>query len=163
MLALRPGTQHSASETEYNIERVLPMAVRLTSSRSGAGETASPLLFRADSGFDSAKLMCAIGQQALALKREIAFIIKWNPRSTPVETIAKNRAADTSTTWTQVSAGKRQCLWADGVQLPEYVLEGWSTTLPNAFTPVQEACKRVLFCGLWRACRAGQMTNGWAN
>jgi Transposase DDE domain group 1 len=163
-LALRPGTQHSASETEYNIERVLPMAVRLTSSRSGAGDTAIPLLFRADSGFDSAKLMCAIGKQALALKREIAFIIKWNPRSTPVETMAKNRAADTSTTWTQVRAGKRQCLWADGVELrhgddvlaarrvyrltertidkkgqqmllPEYVLEGWSTTLPNTFTP----------------------------
>ena len=165
-LALRPGTQHSASETEYNIERVLPMAARLTASRSGGGDTAIPLLFRADSGFDSAKLMCAIGQQALALKREIAFIIKWNPRTTPVETVAKNRATDTRTTWTQVREGKRQCLWADGVQLrhgddvlaarrvyrltertidkrgqqmllPEYVLEGWSTTLPNAFTPEQ--------------------------
>jgi hypothetical protein len=165
-LALRPGTQHSASETEYNIERVLPMAVRLTSSRSGAGDTAIPLLFRADSGFDSAKLMCAIGMQALALEREIAFIIKWNPRTTPVETVAKNKTTDTSTTWAQLREGKRQCLWADRVQLrhgddvlaarrvyrltertidkkgqqmllPEYVLEGWSTTLPNAFTPEQ--------------------------
>jgi len=167
-LALRPGTQHSASETEYNIERVLPMAARLTSSRSGAGggDTAIPLLFRADSGFDSAKLMCAIGKQALALKREIAFIIKWNPRSTPVETVAKNKTTDTSTTWAQLREGKRKCLWADSVQLrhgdavltarrvyrltertidkrgqqmlvPEYVLEGWSTTLPESFTPEQ--------------------------
>jgi hypothetical protein len=81
-LALRPGTQHSASETEYNIERVLPLAAKLTASRSGdgggGGDTASPLLFRTVSGFDSAKLMCAIGKQATALKREVAFIIKWN-------------------------------------------------------------------------------------
>jgi len=163
---LRPGTQHSVSQTECNIERVLPMAARLTASRSAGGDTAIPLLFRADSGFDSAKLMRAIGKQALALKREIAFIIKWNPRTTPVETVAKDRAADASTPWTPLRAGKRQCLWADGVELrhgddvlaarrvyrltertidkrgqqmllPEYVLEGWSTTLPNAFTPEQ--------------------------
>ncbi len=31
-LALRPGVQHSARETGYNLERVLPMACRLTSS-----------------------------------------------------------------------------------------------------------------------------------
>ena len=165
-LALRPGTQHSASETEYNIERVLPLAARLTDSRSGGGDTVIPLLFRADSGFDSAKLMRAIGKQALALKQEIAFIIKWNPRTTPVETVAKNKTTDTSTTWAQLREGKRQCLWADRVQLrhgddvlaarrvyrltertidkkgqqmllPEYVLEGWSTTLPDPFTPEQ--------------------------
>ena len=34
-LALRPGTQHSASETEYNIERVLPLAAKLTASVRG--------------------------------------------------------------------------------------------------------------------------------
>jgi hypothetical protein len=165
-LALRPGTQHSASETEYNIERVLPLAVKLTQT-SGASERGTPVLFRADSGFDSAKLMCAIGKQATALKREIAFIIKWNQRTTPVETIAKNKATDASTAWTQVREGKRQCLWSDGIQLkhgddvlaarrvyrltertidkrgqqmllPEYVLEGWSTTLPEtSFTPEQ--------------------------
>ena len=76
-LALRPGTQHSARETEYNIERVLPLAVKL-SQASGASERGTPVLFRADSGFDSARLVCAMGQQATALKREIAFIIKWN-------------------------------------------------------------------------------------
>lgn len=46
------------------------------------------MLFRADSGFDSAKLMCAIGQQARRWG-VVAFIIKWNPRTTPVETVAK--------------------------------------------------------------------------
>jgi hypothetical protein len=127
------------------------------------------LLFRADSGFDSAKLMCAIGTQAKALGREVAFIIKCNPRTTPLETLAKARVADASTVWTTLREGKRACLWADKVQighgghgddglavrrvyrltervidkrgqqmlLPECVLEGWSTTLPESFTPEQ--------------------------
>ena len=47
-LALRPGVQHSALETELNLERVLPMATRLTPM---------PLLFRADSGLCSLKIM----------------------------------------------------------------------------------------------------------
>ena len=29
-LALRPGVQHSASETDFNLERVIPMAQRLS-------------------------------------------------------------------------------------------------------------------------------------
>ena len=183
-LALRPGTQHSASETEYNIERVLPLAAKLTQSAgsdtgaggslgtgaaaaTGASGQGTPLLFRADSGFDSTKLMCAIGQQAQALGREVAFIIKWNPRTTPVETVAKAKVSDANTVWVTLREGKRQCLWADGVELkhghevlaarrvyrltertidkrgqqmllPEYVLEGWSTTLPDAaFSPEQ--------------------------
>lgn len=176
-LALRPGTQHSASETEYNIERVLPLAAKLTQS-TGAGaiagaaagteasERCAPLLFRADSGFDSAKLMCAIGQQAKALGREVAFIIKWNPRTTPVETMAKAKVSDASTAWVQLREGKRQCVWSAAVEmahagqtlaarrvyrltertidkkgqqmlLPEYTLEGWSTTLPD--TPTFDA------------------------
>lgn len=178
-LALRPGTQHSASETEYNIERVLPLAAKLTKlapasvdtgtatgTGTGASERGTPLLFRADSGFDSAKLMCAIGQGAKALGREVAFIIKWNPRTTPVETVAKARVADANTVWVTLREGKRACLWVDSVEarhgaavlpvrrvyrltertidkrgqqmlLPEYTLEGWSTTLPD--TPAFDA------------------------
>ncbi len=51
-LALRPGVQHSALETQFNFERVIPMAQRL----SAAGPKA-PILARLDSGFDSAALM----------------------------------------------------------------------------------------------------------
>jgi hypothetical protein len=103
-LALRPGTQHSACETEYNIERVLPLAARLSAgTANGAG---APLLFRADSGFDSAKLMCAIDQQAQQLKRAVTLIIKWNPRSTPVETLAQAKVADASTAWTILREGQ---------------------------------------------------------
>ena len=41
-LALRPGVQHSAAESEYNFERALPMASSLV---------LGSLLVRADSGF----------------------------------------------------------------------------------------------------------------
>jgi len=75
-LTLRPGVQHSACESEYNFERNLPMAASLV---------ASPLLVRADSGFCSLKLMQTITAQANLVSREIAFIIKWNPRTSPVE------------------------------------------------------------------------------
>ena len=85
---MRPGVQHSAAESEYNFERALPMAASLV---SGA------LLVRADSGFCSLKLMQGIAAQAKALSREIAFIIKWNPRRAPVETIAAQRTAHAST------------------------------------------------------------------
>jgi len=160
-LALRPGTQHSAGETEYNIERVLPLAARVSAGTANGG--GAPLLFRADSGFDSARLMWAIDIQAQQLKRAVAFIIKWNPRKTPVETIAKAWVADADTLWSTLREGKRECLWSDAVELkhaqhivsarriyrltertidkrgqqmlrPEYVLEGWSTTLPDTET-----------------------------
>jgi len=153
-LALRPGVQHSAAESQYNFERALPMAASLVSS---------PLLVRADSGFCSLKLMQSITAQATAVARAIAFIIKWNPRTSPVELIAAKRVADTRTQWVSARAGKRECLWQealvlDGVGsdanptrrvyrlcertidkhghvllLPEYVLEGWTTTLPQTF------------------------------
>ena len=156
-LALRPGVQHSASESEYNFERALPMAASLV---------CTPLLVRADSGFDSFKLFQEITAQAKAVAREIAFIIKWNPRRAPVETVAAQRTRDASTAWLALRVGKRECVWQemldlDGVGnpnpvrrvyrltertidkrgnallLPEYVLEGWTTTLPARFDAAQ--------------------------
>jgi Transposase DDE domain group 1 len=157
-LALRPGVQHSAAESEYNFERALPMAASLV---------ATALLVRADSGFCSLKLMQSITAQAAAVSREIAFIIKWNPRKSPVEAIAARRVSDASTTWVSERAGKRECLWQESLELvgvgsaanparrvyrlcertidkhgnalllPEYVLEGWTTTLPEKFSPAE--------------------------
>ena len=153
-LALRPGVQHSASESEYNFERALPMAASLV---------AGSMLVRADSGFDSLKLYQEITTQANAIKREIAFLIKWNPRRTPVEAIAGVKVADTDTQWMIHRPGKRECIWQEALELadvgsqanparrvyrlsertidkrgvvlllPEYVLEGWTTTLPQRF------------------------------
>ena len=155
-LALRPGVQHSAAESEYNFERALPMA---------AGLVAGALLVRADSGFCSLKLMQEITAQAVELKREIAVIIKWNPRRAPVETIAVGKVADGSTEWVIDRLGKREYIWQESLELagvgsqanparrvyrlvertidkrgvvlllPEYVLEGWTTTLPERFSP----------------------------
>jgi len=155
-LALRPGTQHSASETQYNLERFLPMAVKLV---------LGPLLLRADSGFCSLKLMQQITAFAALLKREIAFIIKWNPRKAPVEAIAAEKVADASTQWTTLREGKRECIWVEKLDLPDvgsetnparrvyrltertidkhgvvqlmpnYELEGWTTILPESFNP----------------------------
>ena len=107
-LALRPGVQHSVRESEYNLERALPMA---------AGLTAGPLLVRADSGFCSAQLLQSIAAQGVALKREIALIIKWNPRTAPVEAIAVQRVADATTSWVSARPGKRECLWQEALAL----------------------------------------------
>ena len=154
-LALRPGVQHSARETEYNLERVLPMAAKLTPL---------PLLFRADSGLCADKILKEISTQATALSREVACIIKWNPRNTPVETIAAQKVADPHTIWCHLRQGKRMCMWSEALQiegvgtpanparrvfrliertinkhghpllLPDYELEGWTTTLAQTFT-----------------------------
>jgi len=154
-LALRPGVQHSASESEYNFERALPMAASLVST---------PLLVRADSGFCSLKLFREITAQAAELKREVALLIKWNPRRAPVEAVAEARKADTSTQWVIHRPGKRECIWQETLELagvgsesnlarrvyrltertidkhgvvlllPDYVLEGWTTTLPARFS-----------------------------
>lgn len=158
-LALRPGVQHSACESEYDLERILLMAARLAQGS---------LLLRADSGFCSKALMQAIAGWARGLEREIVFLIKWNPRSTPVERIAQGKVADQDTIWCHVRDGKRECVWEQGIELhdqgeehqltarriyrltertidkhgqplllPEYILEGWTTTLPQRFTPGQ--------------------------
>ena len=151
-LALRPGVQHSARESEYDIERIVPMATRLV---SGA------IVVRADSGFCSQALMRTIAEQGKQLGREVAFLIKWNPRSTPMEHIAAQKVQDDTTLWCHPREGKRLCVWQEWVRIegmdhqaqpvrrvyrltertidkhgqpllfPMYVLEGWTTSLPQ--------------------------------
>ena len=154
-LALRPGVQHSACESQYNFERALPFATSLVSGS---------LLVRADSGFCSLKLMQEVCAQATSLNREIAFIIKWNPRRAPVESIANQKTAEATSQWVTLRPGKRECIWQESLDLsnvgsqanpvrrvyrltertidkhgvvlllPEYVLEGWTSTLPEKFS-----------------------------
>ncbi len=153
-LALRPGVQHSACETDLNLQRVLPMAAKLS---------ALALLFRADSGLCSQAIFQEIIAQGQALQREISFIIKWNPRSTPVEGWADAKKADPGTQWIVLREGKRECYWQDTLSikgvgsqaspvkrvyrltertldkhgqpllLPQYEVEGWTTNLPERF------------------------------
>lgn len=107
-LALRPEVQRSAKESEDNLARALPMAASLV---------ATPLLLCADSGFCSVRLMQEINQQAQTLGREIAFIIKWNLRTAPVETVAAQEVADAAVAWVSARPGKRVCLWQETLDL----------------------------------------------
>ena len=115
--------------------------------------------------FCSLTLMQEITAQTCSLKCHIAFIIKWHPRRAPVETIAAGKVADTNTQWAIDRLDKREGLWEEGLELtgvgsdanparrvyqlvertidkhgnalllPDYVLEGWTMTLPQRFSP----------------------------
>jgi len=151
-LALRPGTQHSAKHTDDDLRAVVPLAQRL----SAAGPKA-PLLARLDSGFDSAALMTCLESMNVAGLPQLDWLIKWNPRSTDVAQMAAELDA-AGTAWAHPRAGKRVAIWecrveVPGVQrpvrrvlrlaertigsrgqhliLPEYELDGWTTTLPT--------------------------------
>lgn len=150
-LALRPGVQHSAKETEFNFDRVVPMAQRL----SARGPKA-PLLVRLDSGFDSARLMQQLASYNRAGMPKVDWLIKWNPRTTDVRTLAAVLDADPATRWEHPRAGKRVVVWDDQATLdgfeqpvrrvlrltertydaegqlllePRLTLEGWTTSL----------------------------------
>jgi hypothetical protein len=150
-LALRPGVQHSALETEFNFERVIPMAQRL----SAAGPKA-PILARLDSGFDSAHLMRELQTYNQPGLVKVDWLIKWNPRKTNVAALAERVDAHTATRWEHPRLGKRVTLWEEAPQIkgierplrrvlrliertidkhgqlliePELTLEGWTTSL----------------------------------
>jgi hypothetical protein len=157
-LVLRPGTQHSAKHTDDDLRRIVPMAQRL----SAAGPKA-PLLARLDSGFDSAALMACIESMNEPSLPQVDWIIMWNPRSTDAGQMAEELDA-AGTAWERPRAGKRVATWEQtahvpGVQrpvrrvlrlvertigsrgqhliLPEYELDGWTTTLPSSLDAEQ--------------------------
>ena len=154
-LALRPGVQHSAAETDFNLQRVIPMAQRLSAQGPKA-----PILARLDSGFDSVRLMREIEACNQPGMPQVDWLIKWNPRSTDVGALAERLAADAATRWEQPRAGKRVTMWeqpviVEGIArpvrrvlrliersidkhgqvliVPELTLEGWTTSLPAKF------------------------------
>jgi hypothetical protein len=151
-LSLRPGVQHSAKHTDDDLRRIVPLAQRL----SAAGPKA-PLLARLDSGFDAGALMACIEGVNRPGLPQVDWIIKWNPRNTdPAQLAAERDAAGAA--WEHPRAGKRVTLWEQAVKvsdvqrpvrrvlrliertigsrgqhliLPEYELDGWTTTLPE--------------------------------
>jgi len=162
-LSLRPGTQHSAKDTQDNLQRVIPLAQRL----SAAGPKA-PLLARLDSGFDSAALMSAIEALNVPGLPQVDWLIKWNPRSTDRAQWAAQIDAGVqdgergAVLWEHPRHGKRVALWEQPVRVegvsrpvrrvlrlvertisaagqhlivPEYEFEGWTTTLPPRMGP----------------------------
>ena len=101
-LELRSGTHHSALETEYFMERVFPRVRRLMQGRN------EPVLWRADSGFDSARLLLTLQgerERWAAQSGQLDFIVKWNPRRQ--DKAAWVRRLDATGAFEQAREGKR--------------------------------------------------------
>jgi hypothetical protein len=137
-LALRPGVQHSARETDFNLERVVPMAQRL----SAAGPKA-PILARLDSGFDSAALMRSIQACNRAGQPQVDWLIKWNPRTTNVHAVWAQRTAAERTIWCQPREGKRLTVWEQPV-LVDGLGEGTGGAPNGEFVGPPRPMRRVL-------------------
>jgi hypothetical protein len=151
-LELRPGNQHSALETHYFLERVLPRA-------RAVAPAASPVLSRSDSGFDSVRLLFQQDDEQRAWAeagRQFEYLVKWNPRKQVMADWATR--ANEADAWRQERPGKRVALldlkiersWqkqkrtfrlvvrlvertvdkkGQALLFPEYQLEGWWTSL----------------------------------
>lgn len=108
-LALRPGEQHSARETGFNLERLVPMAQRLSQRAQQA-----PILARLDSGFDSAELMRSLHAHNQPGLPQVDWLIKWNPRSTCAQTMMERLQAS-GAIWSECRQGKRLTVWEQPV------------------------------------------------
>jgi hypothetical protein len=163
-LELRPGSQHSACETEYFYERLFPRIERLAKADQ-------PVLLREDSGFDSARLLFAKAEERdrlAALGRSFDFLCKWNPRKQ--DKAAWVAQAETAGVFVEARPGKRVALLSLTVErawgkakrpfrlvvrviersidkkgqrllVPDIELEGWWTTLACDATEVIELYK----------------------
>ena len=103
-LELRPGSQHSALETHYFLERVLPRAHEL----APAG---LPVLSRSDSGFDSVRLLFQQDDEKRAWAAEgrtFEYLVKWNPRRQVMANWVAR--ADAAGAWVAERPGKRVAL-----------------------------------------------------
>lgn len=158
-LELRAGSQHSAGETHYFFERAFPRLQRLCPHEA-------KVLWRADSGFDSARLLFALAQERecwARLSRSFDYLVKWNPRRQ--DKAAWVARAEATEAFEEVREGKRVALLDDLVPrvwqkarrtlrrvvrvtertidkkgqhllLPEVVIEGWWTSLEAPMTEV---------------------------
>lgn len=96
-LELRPGTQHSASETPDFLTRLLPRARAVSNL---------PLLVRADSGFDGAAIFVAM--DAARASGPLDWLVKWNPRGFDVNALHQRLATDPAQMWCHPREGKRE-------------------------------------------------------
>ena len=151
-LELRPGSQHSALETHYFLERVLPRAQAL--APAGA-----QVLSRSDSGFDAVRLLFQQDDEKRAWAKEgqrFDYLVKWNPRKQVMADWVSR--ANEAEAWREERPGKRVALLDLKVErawqkekrdfrlvvrlvertvdkkgqvllFPEYQLEGWWTSL----------------------------------
>jgi hypothetical protein len=157
-LELRDGCWHSAKETAYTLERLLPRAQALT---------AAPLLLRWDSGFHGAPLAHVVAAASRARQasggQAIDFLVKGNPRGLDLQSVYNQRLAagaiaclprDGKRVWVwetaETSRRAQQTLAFRRIHqliertidrhgqvalLPELEYAFWDTTLPTAFHP----------------------------
>lgn len=151
-LELRPGTQHSALETHYFLERVLPRVRELVGSDQAVWS-------RSDSGFDSARLLFQQDDEKrtwAAAGRTFEYLVKWNPRQQDLAAWAAR--AEAAGAFEETRPGQRVALldltveraWqkekrdfrlivrltertidqhGQHLRVPTYTLEGWWTSL----------------------------------
>jgi len=136
-LALRPGVQHSARETDFNLERVVPMAQRLSQR-----ERKAPILARLDSGFDSAALMRSLHAHNQPGLPAVDWLIKWNPRGTDIKAVWEQLQADPGTIWCYCREGKRLTVWEQGVLIDG--ITGAANTGRSDFVGPPRPMRRVL-------------------
>lgn len=109
-LELREGTHHSAKETHYTLERVLPRAVALTDA---------PILVRMDSGFDSHRLIGEVCKAGKARKdaggKNIDVLVKWNPRSHGRARVLAHAKGLPAEAFTVCRDGKREVIWQESI------------------------------------------------
>jgi len=155
-LELRDGCWHSAKETGYTLERVLPRAQTLTE----AG-----LLVRWDSGFHAARLALEIETASLTRQaaggQPIYFLVKGNPRGLDLQSLHAQRL---DTVACIPREGKRVWIWesqettrqarrtlshrrihrliertvdvrGQGLLVPDLEYDFWDATLPVGFRP----------------------------
>jgi Transposase DDE domain group 1 len=130
-LELRAGSHHSALETEYFLERTFPRLERLCSPDAH-------VLWRDDSGFDSARLLFAKAAERdrwAGLGRSFDFITKWNPRKQ--DKAAWVARADAAQAFVETRPGKRIGL----LDLP--VERAWGKT-QRIFRLVVRVTERVI-------------------
>lgn len=105
-LELRPGSQHSARDTECFLERVFPRVERLVPA-------SEKVLSVADSGFDGACLLFAHDDEKRRyrrLGRSFDWIVKWNPRKRKKEDWVAH-ANQSGASWRETRPGKREALF----------------------------------------------------
>ncbi len=153
-LELREGKHHSAMETDYTLERVLPRAAALTQQ---------PVLVRMDSGFDSHRLIAQIVRHGAARKAAggaaIDLLVKWNPRRNGAAKVIELAQGKEDLAWNEPREGKRVAVFSeplvrvvDGnkythtrvyrvierridkhgqrLLIPTWQVDGWETSLP---------------------------------
>ena len=157
-LSLRPGTQHSAKDTGDNLKRVIPMAQRL----SAAGPKAPLLARLDSGFDSAALMACVESMNQpgqVQVDFLIKWNPRSADRAEMAAQLDACAHSEGAVPWTHPRAGKRVALWeqpvrVEGIQrpvrrvlrlaertisasgqhliVPEYELDGWTSTLPQS-------------------------------